>query len=205
MGNTEYIFVNGINTSAVDLSYNQSLLSAAINSEVKPVFNESETILGDLYNSLQGLYSSEVGQKAEFNAVSNLMDRIITTIKSGKEVVVYAYSQGSIITKNAIEQLLNCGGNLAEFIKQRIKVITLGAAAHLWPKGIRVESYAGSNDLVALATYRFDKLISLNSEDVLIEPQWLENNMPAISNKINPLPSHMFYSYAESIMKNNLE
>ncbi len=106
----------------------------------------------DLIHGAMGLWSAEAGQEAEPNAVNGVMRTVRKAVLEDRmKVALHPYSQGSIITQNALT-LLHQESTPDEWrkIAENTTVETSGARIRVWPPDIPVTSNVQRWDIPAL-------------------------------------------------------
>ena len=190
-------------------------VTAIINGQDCGLVDDGEgSFVASLLNGAAGVLSSRLGSAAETKAVTHLKEEIVAQVLTrGGRMHIDAHSQGSIITSNAL-RLLQSELPPAKWkqIVERLDVSTFGAAMHLFPKGIKVNEYAHSGDLVATST----KIASTGRQelakamkDILggIDPD-LDKALPSVMQETKPcvikddsLSAHSATNYIKDIPK----
>ena len=101
-----FIYINGILGSKNQILKTKLTLQNFFNKPINILFNSSDTIFGDLLESLIGKESNKLTEAstiALLTIISKLLDEKI------KKVIVIAYSQGTIIVSNVLNSLKNYG------------------------------------------------------------------------------------------------
>ena len=172
------LLVQGIRTPLQKQSQNARELQAEINSQVEIIPNQSQGFVKDLLNASLGVLRHDWGFAAERRAVQTLASRILSSLREEKPVTVCAYSQGTVICKDALELARNIivkrkGQQAWIENAARISVISIGAANHLWrPELKSVTSYRVINDFVPRLTLPIAKVLSFLKRDrfIFVEP-----------------------------------
>lgn len=147
--------VNGIRMTVEAIEKMGSLLALKRGHDVVVIPNISEGTLEDLANCVKAAFSDERGVEAEKTAAGNLARNLIGRLNDTEPVVVDAYSQGTLITRNVLAFVrahLLAEGREGDWnsLASRLQVQTYGAAVRIWPKGVEnVVEYRHSGDPVA--------------------------------------------------------
>jgi hypothetical protein len=146
------IYVNGFVGSKEYYDPSLQKMANIMGSSVLGVINNQERGIGiDLSKALAGRLHAVLGEKAENIAVTNLKDCILDFHKNfpEKDIRLLAYSQGTIITKNAIESLKK---ELPEAdwsaLSPKLRIELYGAAQHRWPSELSVVEFMHKKDMV---------------------------------------------------------
>ena len=137
--NVVFIFINGVNTSVDEALYNAKVISEKLNGyQVHVVHNSTHGLVGDLVDFG---YEKMGGQT---NIVNLSHKEVKTFLDAGKDVVLFPYSEGNVIAKNAYMHL-----NSQE--TSRIEVHGI-AVPEIHEDGSlkKVRNYISKNDWVAI-------------------------------------------------------
>jgi hypothetical protein len=163
--NRSNYYVNGMNQSTRRVVEDVQALTAVTGDSVRAILNDSSgSFFQEVKSAVLGFLSSILGQYAEPEAVESMMNVIIDDVREGKQVRVFAFSQGSIITSNALE-LLHDQLSEEEWKKltENVEVITAGAGTNLFPDGIRAVGIVHEGDFVPHLTRSFSGIRSTAS------------------------------------------
>jgi hypothetical protein len=146
------IYVNGFVGSKEYYDPSLQKIANTMGFSVLGVINNQELGIGiDLSKAVAGRMHSALGKKAENIAITNLKDCILDFHKNfpEKDIRLLAYSQGTIITKNAIESLKK---ELPEAdwssLSRKLRIELYGAAQHRWPSELSVVEFMHKKDYV---------------------------------------------------------
>ncbi len=197
--------INGVNVSTDDYLVAQDRLKNIIHTPVNSSYNPTSGLIADLSNSLWGLISNQSGLELEQEASTQLELSLRKDLKANQQIKIFAHSQGSIILRNVLVKLADCGISL-----NSIKVFTFGAANYLWPKNLQVYSFTNRSDYLArsldnlnqqYAYYvlspweKIQKFLGLQSDRNELEYK----GSLIINKKIeNPLKAHEWDSYLDN-------
>lgn len=142
------------------------------------IANRTDGFARDLFNSAMGLLNYTLGRAVEPEAVTDTMNLIKHRLESdpNARVQLEVHSQGSIIASNALFALRDqVSAEEWQDMASRIDVECTGAACHVWPDGISVQSYAHTFDLVARATHWITSVKSWFTGDQVVAPTYISN------------------------------
>ena len=153
-----FLLVNGLTTEMSNIRRDLESVVDTAGRSVTAVLNDAEnSFLEGALKAILGIFDNKIGKELE-PAVSNLMNEIIDRIEAGKVVHLIPYSQGSVITSNAMDLLHDYTndpdwrGPSWDEISSKVKISTFGAAMQVWHKDLDVRAYEHSFDWVSIAT-----------------------------------------------------
>jgi hypothetical protein len=140
--NTEFFYVNGINTTKSDSDKTKAILEKILDKPVKQIYNPTEGMLKDGVEAVHELLTNSASNAIDHKTANVLYD----SIKKGNGLKIVAHSQGAAITANALNEcknkLLDEGLNKKEVSKlmSNCEVVTLGGFTSVedFPKEVKV-------------------------------------------------------------------
>ncbi len=200
--------INGINVSPHEYQFAQTGLNQIIKAPIKSSFNPSNGIFQDLYYSINGLFSNQIGRDLEYQASSLLELELRKDLKAKQVIKIFAHSQGSIILRNVLAKLQNENISL-----NQIKVFTFGAANYFWPKDLQVFSFTNQSDYLARSLNNLTEAYNnyLLRPWLTIKSVWTDQkefqkleflDTTIINNSLkNPIKAHEWESYLGNFRK----
>jgi len=194
------VFVNGIDTKFQDgdgrpMCQSMRAIANAACSEVVGVYNATEGIGADLRESLQNI--QKLGRSAPTNT---LAVQILLAAESHQPLVIFAHSQGGLITQDALAKakndLLLDGMSMkqADEALSQVTVRSFGTAEEGWPVGPHYEHTNNAGDpvpgLIAGAQERYKEETSRDSDPT---PTTM-GPMP-FANPVDPIANHNLSAY----------
>lgn len=164
--NDTIVFVNGMGSSKANSEGLCQQVANVTGAQVVGVDNATEGTLKDLLQC-----TTDTLHFGKDPAVDTLSDVIYSKMKAGQPLHVMGFSQGAIITSNAIQNaqnrlMLEDGLSQAQ-VQQRmhdlLKVETIAGGAHTFPDGPKYVHYINNTDLVA-------DTVGLNSHLPIVNP-----------------------------------
>jgi len=145
------LFVNGINNSRQDVQESMQALANRGGFNVVGVFNASRGTIMDTAQSIGDKWGISGNP-----ATATLRDQILGELRDGRDVHLFAHSQGGIITSGALGEVKDrltsqYGERRANEMMNRIRVETFGGAAWRYPDGPQYVHYYHSGDPVSTA------------------------------------------------------
>jgi pimeloyl-ACP methyl ester carboxylesterase len=129
------LFVNGINNSRQDVQESMQALANQGGYNVVGVFNASRGTAMDVAQSIGDKWGISGNP-----ATATLRDQVLGELRAGRDVHLFAHSQGGIITSGALGEVKDrltsqYGEQRANEMMNRIRVETFGGAAWRYPDG----------------------------------------------------------------------
>lgn len=180
-------------------------LTAATGDTVRAIINNnSGSFYQEVKSAVLGFLSPILGQYAEPEAVDSMMDAIIDDVREGKRVRIFAFSQGTIITSNALELLHDqLSDEEWKRVTENVEVISAGAGTNLFPEGIRAVGIVHEGDFTPHLT---EKLAGIRST-AAYAMSYLSGLKPTTLQPVpiieiaggNPEEPHRFSGYMEDL------
>lgn len=145
---TRNFFINGIRTPESSARSDQNLISQKLGQPVELVYNPTRGVMGDAIESVQNITGADT-------AISRQMQsRLRATLESGENIRVFAHSQGSAITGDALHKLAaqyRAEGKTpaqVQALMGRVEVVSFGGFAdrESFPPGVKFTLRRDPND-----------------------------------------------------------
>lgn len=147
----EALFVNGIGgTVASELGSMQAIANQGF--QVRGIHNATQGKALDIGQSVL-----DELDKGNNPAVESMRGTIVQELMQGKNLHIFAHSQGGLVARRAIEeatadlkQRLPAGTDVQKYLHDHLKVESFGSAAHQWPPGPEYVHYVNDRDIVPM-------------------------------------------------------
>lgn len=150
-------FVNGIQTKFINdddrpMCRTMKKIANATCSEVVGIYNATEGVGADLRESLENIRKA-----AQSDPTHTLSVQLVTAAQTGQPLVIFAHSQGGLITQDALADAKNnlmYSGMTREEAEQALSVVTVrsfGTAERGWPVGPTYQHFNNEGDPVPSA------------------------------------------------------
>lgn len=133
---TEWVYINGIDTTYLEINQQLSVLSTLLKSPVSGIVNDSKGFWLDVFESMLGRTFNRP-QPVTVNATNYI--KIL--IKSGKPVKIIGHSQGAIILSNVVKLLIKENIDLSN-----VEFFTIGGANDEFPNVPCAEHFGNEKD-----------------------------------------------------------
>ncbi|MEP6923890.1 MAG: hypothetical protein ABI954_05475 [Pyrinomonadaceae bacterium] len=148
--NETLIYINGISTTRMRQADSLQAIADTTGSRTIGLHNATQGGLLDIAQSFGD--KLDVGNNP---AVNTLTETVYNELRAGREVHLFAHSQGTIITSRALQDVSNrlrledsLSKQDTENLLARVKVETFGGAAQRYPDGPKYVHYINRKDLV---------------------------------------------------------
>lgn len=192
-------FINGIRNSLEDSNANAQLLAYLLERPVTRVYNKSDGLISDLYESGK----LKVGLLKDNAAVQSLVENIISDLKRGEPVEIYAHSEGAIITSVALDIVKEKDPELFAKNAHKISVNTYGGAARSFPEGPAYNHVAFKSDPVPLVGAKDQNVLQMENPKSTatigsIIAGLMSGKMP------EEIPGHVWTGYVTGAIPNSI-
>jgi hypothetical protein len=141
--NGSIVYVNGMLTPLSQQLADMKAIANTTGAQVLGVHNSTEGFVADGLQSASDV--AGVGRNA---AVDTLAEAMLTELKAGRAMHVFAHSQGAIITQRALRLVRDQLGPQADEKLKLLTIETFGGAGGLYPDGPKYVHYINKRDLV---------------------------------------------------------
>lgn len=142
-GTGTILYVNGMLTPLSQQLLDMKAIANTAGAQVLGVHNSTQGLVADGLQSAADV--AGVGKNA---AVETLAQALLTELRAGRAVHLFAHSQGAIITQRALRQVREQLGPQADAKLKLVTVETFGGAGGIYPDGPKYTHYVNKRDLV---------------------------------------------------------
>jgi tetratricopeptide (TPR) repeat protein len=192
-------FINGIRNSLEESNANAQLLAYLLERPVTRVYNKSDGLISDLYESGK----LKIGLLKDNPAVQSLVENIISDLKREEPVEIYAHSEGAIITSVALDIVKEKYPELFAKNAYKISVNTYGGAARNFPEGPAYNHVVFKSDPVPLVGAKDQNVLQMENPKSTATISSIIAGL-VVGKMPEEIPGHVWTGYVKGAIPNSI-